>query len=204
MIPNAFPFYTYNKGGTNRSENITDWALAEFRTHYQETTLSPSGTSSTTAMDSYITPTIARSTRRTSNAICRISRLPKTFWGFAEAGARLADLHVNYESQPEYGLKFVQNPDVQLNWRVEKIKLSKDKTSLIYNDFLTLSGIPPKAHDYRLGTRSALEWVIDQYRVKTDKRSGDRQRPKPCRRSAVHCQVNRSGNHRQFRDGRHR
>ena len=97
----------------------------------------------------------------------------KDFWGFAEAGARLADLHVNYESQPEYdNLKFVQNPNAQLNWRVEKMKLSKDKTSLIYNDFLTLSGIPPKAHDYRLGTRSALEWVIDQYRVKTDKRSG--------------------------------
>ena len=52
------------------------------------------------------------------------------------------------------------------------MKLSKDKTALIYNDFLTLSGIPEKAFDYRLGTRSALEWVIDQYRVKTDKRSG--------------------------------
>ena len=33
-------------------------------------------------------------------------------------------------------------------------------------------GYPPKVFDYRLGTRSALEWVIDQYRVKTDKRSG--------------------------------
>ena len=52
------------------------------------------------------------------------------------------------------------------------MKLSKDKTSLIYNDFLTLSDIPKKAFDYRLGTRSALEWVVDQYRVKIDKRSG--------------------------------
>ena len=95
------------------------------------------------------------------------------FWGFAEAGARLADLHVTYESQPEYDkLKFVQTPDTPLDWRVEKMKLSRDKTSLIYNDFLTLSGIPPKVFDYRLGTRSALEWVVDQYRVKTDKRSG--------------------------------
>ena len=51
------------------------------------------------------------------------------------------------------------------------MKLSKDKTSLVYNDFLTIDGIPPKAFDYRLGTRSALEWVIDQYCVKTDKRS---------------------------------
>ena len=52
------------------------------------------------------------------------------------------------------------------------MKLSKDKTQLKYNDFLTIDGIPAEAFDYRLGTRSALEWVIDQYRVKTDKRSG--------------------------------
>ena len=95
------------------------------------------------------------------------------FWGFVNAGTRLANLHVNYESQPEYSdLKFIQNPEVPLNWRVEKMKLSKDKTSLVYNDFLTVDGIPPKTFDYRLGTRSALEWVVDQYRVKTDKRSG--------------------------------
>ena len=93
------------------------------------------------------------------------------FWGFAKAGARLAELHVNYEAQPEYEkLERLQTPP--LNWRVEKMKLSKDKTSLVYNDFLTLDGIPAKAFAYRLGTRSALEWVIDQYRVKTDKRSG--------------------------------
>ena len=57
-------------------------------------------------------------------------------------------------------------------WRVEKMKLSKDKTKLIYNDYFTIDGIPPRVFEYRLGTRSALEWVIDQYQVKTDKRSG--------------------------------
>jgi predicted helicase len=55
---------------------------------------------------------------------------------------------------------------------VEKMRLSKDKTSLKYNDFLTLKGIPPQVFGYKLGNRSALDWVIDQYRVKTDKRSG--------------------------------
>ena len=95
------------------------------------------------------------------------------FWGFAEAGKQLADLHVNYESAPKYdGLKPIETPGRQVDWRVQKMKLSKDKTQLKYNDFLTLDGIPPEVYDYRLGTRSALEWVIDQYRVKTDKRSG--------------------------------
>jgi predicted helicase len=37
---------------------------------------------------------------------------------------------------------------------------------------LTLAGIPPETFEYRLGNRSALDWVIDQYQVKTDKRSG--------------------------------
>ena len=48
------------------------------------------------------------------------------------------------------------------------MKLSKDKKALFYNDFLTLSGIPSEVFDYRLGNRSALEWVIDQYRVTRD------------------------------------
>ena len=82
----------------------------------------------------------------------------------------LADLHVNYEQQREYPLERIEKG--QLNWRVEKMRLSKDKTTLVYNDFLTLKGIPPETYEYRLGNRSALEWVIDQYQVSTDKRSG--------------------------------
>jgi predicted helicase len=68
------------------------------------------------------------------------------------------------------GMPTVQG--AQLDWRVERMKLSKDKRSLIYNDFLTLSGIPPEVFEYRLGNRPALEWIIDQYQVSTDKRSG--------------------------------
>ena len=48
------------------------------------------------------------------------------------------------------------------------MKLSKDRDAIHYNDFLTLAGIPHEAFDYRLGNRSALEWVIDQYRVRRD------------------------------------
>lgn len=54
---------------------------------------------------------------------------------------------------------------------MEKIKLSQGKRSLKYNDFLTLSGIPPEVYNYKLGNRAALEWVINLYRVHTDKRS---------------------------------
>jgi len=84
----------------------------------------------------------------------------------------LAELHVNYEQQPEYPLEKIENPNAQLDWRIEKMKLSKDKRRIVYNDFLTLDGVPAEAFEYRLGNRSALEWVIDQYQVTTDKRSG--------------------------------
>jgi predicted helicase len=69
-------------------------------------------------------------------------------------------------------LEWIEREDAPLSYRVEKMKLSKDKTQLAVNDSLTLAGIPPEVFDYRLGNRSALDWVIDQYRVKTDKRSG--------------------------------
>ncbi|RKU31938.1 DNA helicase [Candidatus Poribacteria bacterium] len=168
----CFPFYIYDEDGTNRRENITDWALTEFQSHYNDNTI--------TKWDIFhYTYGLLHHPEYCEKYEANLKRdLPhipfaKDFRGFADAGARLADLHVTYESQPEYDkLKFVQTPDVPLNWRVEKMKLSKDKTALIYNDFLTLSGIPPKVFDYRLGTRSALEWIVDQYRVKTDKRSG--------------------------------
>ena len=168
----CFPFYIYDEDGTNRRENITDWALSQFRTHYQDDTI--------TKWDIFhynygLLHHPDYREKYEANLKRDLPHIPfaNDFWGFAEAGARLANLHVTYESQPEYDrLKFVQTPDTPLDWRVEKMKLSKDKTSLVYNDFLTLSGIPSKVFDYRLGTRSALEWVVDQYRVKTDKRSG--------------------------------
>ena len=167
----CFPFYTYDEDGANRRENITDWALEYFRTHYRDDSI--------TKWDifHYTYGLLHHPDYREkyeANLKRDLPHIPyvKDFRGFAKAGARLAEIHVNYESQPEYELKFIQNPDAQLDWRVEKMKLSRDKTSLIYNDFLTLSGIPEKVFDYRLGTRSALEWIIDQYRVKVDKRSG--------------------------------
>ena len=98
--------------------------------------------------------------------------LASAFWEFVEAGRRLADIHVHYEDQPKYQLDLIETEGMALEWRVEQMRFSKDKTQIKYNDFLTLDGIPAEAFQYRLGNCSALEWVVDQYRVKTDRRSG--------------------------------
>ena len=57
------------------------------------------------------------------------------------------------------------------------MRLNKDKTALTVNPSLTLAGIPPETFEYRLGNRSALEWVVDQYRVTEDERSGIKSDP---------------------------
>ncbi len=94
------------------------------------------------------------------------------FRALVAAGAALARLHIGYESVAEYPLRRVINDAVPFTWRVTKMILSRDKTALQVNESLRLEGIPPETFAYRLGNRSALEWVIDQYQVTTDKRSG--------------------------------
>jgi predicted helicase len=87
-------------------------------------------------------------------------------------GRQLAALHVGYETVTPYPLKERWLPGAVATWRVEKMRLSADKRELAVNRALTLQGIPPQVFDYRLGSRSALDWVIDQYQVTTDARSG--------------------------------
>ena len=167
----CFPFCTYDEDGRNRRENITDWVLEQFREHYRDDTIGKWD------IFHYVYGLLHHPTYREryqANLKRDLPRLPYApdFWEFAKAGERLGEIHVGYEDVEEYPLRFVETPDMPLDWRVEKMKLSKDKTGVKYNDFLTLDGIPAKALDYRLGNRSALEWVVDQYRVKTHERSG--------------------------------
>ena len=115
-----------------------------------------------------------------------------TFDAFAAAGRELCDLHVGYETVEPYqlteewaaGADPETNPDLLLvadrKMSYERAvvpgtghgKRDLDRNRLHYNDYLTLSGIPPEAHDYVLGTRSGIDWIIDRYYVKTDKTSG--------------------------------
>lgn len=169
----CFPFYVYDEDGTNRRENITDWAVGQF--------FAALGTKVDKWQIFHYVYGLLHSPEYREKYQANLKRelpripLPKTieqFRAFVSAGERLADLHVNYESQLEYPLEKIENPDKPLDWRVEKMKLTKDKTAIVYNDFLTLAGIPPEVFEYKLGNRSALDWIIDRYQVWTDKRSG--------------------------------
>jgi predicted helicase len=165
----CFPFYAYDEDGTNRRENVTDWALAEFRKHYGDKKISKWDIFHYTYGLLHHPEYRTRYAANLKRELPRIPMVPE-FKRFAEIGAALMKLHIEYEKQNEYRLE--RKETGKLDWRVEKMTLSKDKTQLKYNDFLTFSGIPPETYEYRLGNRSALEWVVDQYRVSTDKRSG--------------------------------
>ena len=172
----CFPFYVYDKEGGNRRENITEWALSQFRRHYAEASISKWD------IFYYAYGLLHHPGYReqfAENLKRELPRLPfaPDFRAFAAAGKQLARLHLEYESLEPYDLQWLEADDVPLSQRVERMKLSKDKTALVVNDSLTLAGIPPEVFAYRLGNRSALEWVIDQYRIKTDKRSGIRSDP---------------------------
>lgn len=103
------------------------------------------------------------------------------------AGRKLMDLHIGYEDvEPwplDIQLKPSAAPEDRETWRVTKLKWKKtrdpetnksvnDKTTLVYNSKVTIAGIPLEADEYVLGSRSALDWVIDRYQVKKDKASG--------------------------------
>jgi predicted helicase len=110
------------------------------------------------------------------------------FWAFSKAGRALADLHLNYEGVdpwPSLNVTLAEGFDREspASWRIEKMRYPKvtdpktkkkvdDKTTVIVNSRITVGGIPGRAHDYMLGSRSAIDWILNQYRVKTHKESG--------------------------------
>ena len=169
----CFPFYSYSEDGSNRTENISDWALSQFRAQYGE------GVSKWDIFY-YIYALLHHPEYRERYAANLKRALPHIplavsladFPVYVATGRKLADLHLHYDAVDEFPLNWIENNKIPFSWRVEKMCLSKDKSTLVVNDSLTLQGFPEECFDYRLGNRSALEWVIDQYQVSTDKRSG--------------------------------
>jgi len=110
---------------------------------------------------------------------------PADFWAFAEAGRKLADLHLNYEDQPSpkdilINGKPIPNkpfPADQLIVNQMKFPAKGQKDTIIYNPYLSISNIPPKAYEYIVNGKSAIEWVMERYAITTHKESGIENNP---------------------------
>jgi len=195
----CFPLYLYDQqdeqlgglfegqsSGLQRRDAITDAGLAHFQAAYP-------GEEITKEEIFYYVYGLLHSPdyrdRYTDNLTKELPRIPcvKTFAdfrAFSEAGRRLGDLHVNYETVEPYPVTYKQGDlrlatidDPEKFFRVEKMKFAgkrpnQDKTTVIYNGNITMENIPLEAYDYIVNGKPALEWVMERQVVKTDKASG--------------------------------
>nr|WP_277602068.1 type ISP restriction/modification enzyme [Nocardioides sp. KC13] len=171
--------------GYRKIDNITDEALTRFRAKY------PSETITKDDIFFYVYGLLHSPEYREKYAADLKKMLPRIpfvrdFAGYAEAGRRLSELHLGYESVEPYPLEgldveAVGDPYDFFAVKHKKMvfakvrmdgKLVADRSTIEYNDRITVSGVPEEAYRYMLGSRSAIEWIIDRYWIKTDKASG--------------------------------
>ena len=126
--------------------------------------------------------------RYANNLMKELPRIPRVatyeqFMAFVEAGQELARLHMHFEDVAPYaGVKFEYTKVGQPSYRVTQMKwgkikgktgnAAKDKTTLIYNDWITVKNIPLEAQEYVVNKKSALDWVVERACVSIDKASG--------------------------------
>lgn len=161
----CFAFYRYIENG-DCVENITDWALAEFRKHYRDKKITKGD------LLNYIYAVLHHPAYRKKYAINlkeEFPRIPyyKDFWKWVDWGKLLLEMHIHFEQVTPYPLKRENKDGEKLRKAVAPRLLARKEQGVIEIDTLTiLSGIPPEAWQYRLGTYTALEWVLERYKEK--------------------------------------
>lgn len=201
----GFPMYYYEKteaqnttdmfdsasspdeDGYIKREAITDFALEGFENVYGDAKISKED------IFYYIYGLLHSPTYRNKyqNDLKKmLPRIPfaKDFWGYSKKGRELADIHLNYESIEPFDLteeiKEGAPKKAKELYRVNeagmkfpKIKKQEDRTTIIFNQFVTLKGIPESAYEYVVNGKPAIEWIMERYAVTTDKDSGIKNDP---------------------------
>jgi predicted helicase len=171
----TFPLYTYSQDGSTRFDNITSYALESARELY--------GAEVSREDIFYATYALLHHpqyrAKYAENLKRELPRLPLfiaplDFAEYSRLGRALGDLHVGYENVAPFAFAVHDTkPDGQkFSHRVEKMRFDKERKTLRVNDCITLSGFTPAMFEYKLGNRSALDWIVESYRVKEDARSG--------------------------------
>ena len=172
-----------------RHDNILDEALHEYRVNYGDDSITKDNIFYYVYGLLHSPLYVARYQNNLRRELPRIPMAPD-FWAFCAAGRTLSELHLNYETCPEYPLSEVPNamgerPKEHLrlaktkmqfvNAKGKRVKNSEPATakhSIKVNAHVTLTGIPPEAHEYVVNGRTPLEWMLDRYHIKIDKDSG--------------------------------
>ena len=167
----CLPLYRYTPDG-QRFSNVTDWAIERINAHYRKEWgdyySQVAGEDGITAEDifAYTYAVLHDPVYRHDYAVDLLREFPRLplyrdFNVWARMGRELLDLHLGFESAEPWPLE-----------RMEKsgppgkavLRPDKEKGAIVLDGKTTLAGIPESAWRYRLGSRSALEWVLDQYK----------------------------------------
>lgn len=164
LTPNGhcISLYHYHKNG-NRLENITDWGLEQFQKNYKDKKITKENIFHYTYS---VLHNPAYRKKYELNLKREFPRIPfyKDFQQWCNWGKQLMDLHINYETVKPFALK--EKTDKEVTNPKCKLKTDKENGIIILDEATTLKGIPKQAWEYKLGNRSALEWILDQYKEK--------------------------------------
>ena len=171
------PMWTHGEGA--KFDNITDWALTQFKKHYATKAITKA------AIFHYVYAVLHDPIYREKYALNLKREFPRIpFYGttladfkqWAAWGEELMQLHIGYETVAPANLKRTDILDEKArknagNGYVPKVILKADKAAgrITLDTETTLDGIPDIAWEYTLGNRSALEWILDQYKEKKPK-----------------------------------
>ena len=152
--------------GEHSLDNITDWSLKKFRDYYQDKKITKD------TIFHYVYGLLHHPYYREKYALNLKQEFPHIpfyadFHQWVAWGKQLMDLHIGYEDVAPYALQKIEVADKKGN-KIEqpecKLKADKETGCIILDTKTTLAGIPKAAWDYKLGNRSAIEWVLDQYK----------------------------------------
>jgi predicted helicase len=160
----VFPMYRYDTEG-QRHINLTDWGVKQFEKRYgKRAAITPE------RIFAYVYAVLHDPAYREKYALNLKRELPRIplyddFARWANWGAQLVALHIGFESAEPFALERAEAAAL-IGDGGSKLRLRADKISgqIVVDDTTTLSGIPSEAWAYKLGNRSALEWVLDQYK----------------------------------------
>ena len=175
-VTQCLPLYRYTPEG-ERVSNVTDWAVRAINEHYRrewgEHFEKFAGKESITAEDIFaytyavLNDPVYHYDYR-FDLLREFPRLPLyyEFEGWARWGQELLDLHTGFESAEPFELERRENGRTGYRTPRAILKANKEKSLIVLDENTTLAGVPEDAWQYKLGSRSALEWVLDQYKEK--------------------------------------
>ena len=179
----CLPLYRYTPDG-QRISNITDWAIVRINDHYRaqwgDDYARIASDDGITAEDifAYTYAVLHDPEYREKYAVDLLREFPRLplyhdFDAWKRMGQELLDLHIGFEAAEPHGLQRVEQSGAV---GAPRLRADKERDAIVLDSKTTLTGIPEAAWEYRLGSRSALEWVLDQYKEKKPRDPAIRER----------------------------